>query len=72
MERKYSRPESNVSVTWIEKTVKFAEIISQSVNKTAAISIPVTAARNGQKYCCVIVDSNDETVITKIVTLTVE
>lgn len=36
---------------------------SMTGNKTAALSLPVTAARNGQLYRCVITDANGETVI---------
>ena len=40
--------------------------------KTTTLSVPVTAARNGQKYRCVIKDANGKTTNTATVTLTVK
>ncbi len=39
-------------------------------NKTAALSVPVTVARNGQKYRCVITDANGKTATSNAATLT--
>lgn len=43
-----------------------------SGNKTASISVPVTAARNGYKYRCIVKSSNGTTVTSIAVTLTVQ
>ena len=40
-------------------------------NKTAALSVPVTAARNGQKYRCIVKDANGKTVTSDVAKLTV-
>ena len=39
-------------------------------NKTAALSVPVTVARNGQKYRCVITDANGKTATSNAAKLT--
>ncbi len=43
----------------------------QSGNRTDTLSVPATAARNGQQYRCVIVDANGNTCTTDAATLTV-
>ncbi|MBQ2061349.1 MAG: immunoglobulin domain-containing protein, partial [Oscillospiraceae bacterium] len=45
---------------------------SLSGNKTATLSVKATAARNGQKYRCVITDADGKTVTTLVVKLTVK
>ena len=40
--------------------------------KTATITVPVTAARNGQKYRCIVTSSNGTTVTSSTAILTVK
>ncbi len=44
---------------------------SQAGNKTATLTVPITAARDGQKYRCVITDAEGNTVATDAATLIV-
>ena len=55
---------ANSSSTWASTTV--------SGNRTAAISVPATAARNGYQYRCKITDVNNNVVYSNAVTLTVK
>ena len=55
---------ANSSSTWASTTV--------SGNRTAAISVPATAARNGYQYRCVVTDGNGNKVYSNAVTLTVK
>ncbi|OLR62712.1 hypothetical protein BHF69_08500 [Anaerostipes sp. 992a] len=45
---------------------------SQSGNKTENVSVPITAARNGQQYRCVVTDGNSNSVISEAGTLIVK
>lgn len=45
---------------------------SQNGNKTATLKVPVTEARDGQQYRCVIKDAEDEQVISDVAVLIVE
>ena len=54
----------NSSSTWATTTV--------SGNKTATISVPATAARNGYQYRCKITDTNGNVVYSNAATLTVK
>ena len=54
----------NASSTWATTTV--------SGNKTATISVPATAARNGYQYRCVVTDVNGSKVHSNAATLTVK
>ena len=44
----------------------------QTGSKTATLSVPVTAARNGQQYRCVVTDRNGDKVISAAATLRVQ
>ncbi|MGM9649992.1 MAG: hypothetical protein ACI3XY_08540 [Butyricicoccaceae bacterium] len=45
---------------------------SQSGNKTATLSVPITEKRNGQKYRCVVTDADGNSVTSDEATLSVE
>ncbi|MBQ3941060.1 MAG: immunoglobulin domain-containing protein, partial [Oscillospiraceae bacterium] len=45
---------------------------AQTGNKTATLSVPVTAARNGQKYRCIVTAKNGTTVTSNAAVLTVK
>ena len=45
---------------------------SQSGNQTATLTVPITAARDGQKYRCVITDADGNTVASNEASIFVE
>ncbi|MGM9676630.1 MAG: immunoglobulin domain-containing protein, partial [Butyricicoccus sp.] len=52
--------------------VSYWQNSSQNGNKTATLTVPITEARNGQKYRCVITDADGNTVTSNAASIIVE
>ncbi len=64
----------NLTYQWQYQNVgtDFWQNSSQSGNKTATLSVPITEKRNGQKYRCVVTDASGNSVTSDEATLIVE